>query len=280
MSDLDLGAIASDMEAAQSKRPITEQVKEAIKAGGDSLAVHPSAEVFPLMAEEDADGFNKLVEDIANQGEVLESIKIDKDGTILDGRNRIRAITELASQGVNITFNVEVLDTPRVQEWITSTNLHRRHLTDGQRAYVAAELAATGDVQLKEAAKQLGVSERSAKRANSVRKNADEKTKQEVKSGKKKVSTAVRETTGKRQGSQTKQEIIDEAKDKGALPPKAEAPPKKSPATKKATKKKAGKLSDEDYQLVRDKLKHASVMQLQEVRSLTRGLLTVAQSKE
>lgn len=92
---------------------------------------HPLASIFPLMA---ASEYVALKEDIKTHG-LREPIWI-LDGQILDGRNRFKACQEV---GV----------TPRVQEYhgddplalVISLNLQRRHLSESQRAMVAAKLA-------------------------------------------------------------------------------------------------------------------------------------------
>jgi hypothetical protein len=94
--------------------------------------VHPAAELFPMLA---GDELTRLANDIAQNG-LLEPIVV-YDGLLLDGRNRRRAC-EMA--GVE----------PRFVEWrgeggspvafIAARNLHRRHLTESQRAAIAAQV--------------------------------------------------------------------------------------------------------------------------------------------
>lgn len=94
--------------------------------------VHPAAELFPLMQGADFDAF---VEDIRVNGQ-QEPVVLDADGRLLDGRNRARACTSL---GLRITTRRYDGDDP--MQFVISHNLHRRHLTDSQRAMIAAELA-------------------------------------------------------------------------------------------------------------------------------------------
>ncbi len=96
------------------------------------LEFHPLANIFPLMEGKE---FDDLCEDIAENGQ-LEPIWLDDENRILDGRNRYRACTEMGIR-------------PRTKRWVggdalqfvVSLNLHRRHLTESQRANVAANIA-------------------------------------------------------------------------------------------------------------------------------------------
>lgn len=121
-----------------------------------------------------AEALAELAASIKARG-LREPIVVDAAGMILDGRNRLLAC-ELAD--VAPTF-VEI-DTPDqdLLAWVVDTNLHRRHLTESQRAVVAARLATYGHggsrrtqaahapldlVTQRQAAEKLGVSERSVR---------------------------------------------------------------------------------------------------------------------
>ena len=97
-------------------------------------AVHPAADMFPPMSERE---FKELVEDIRQHGQ-LDDIELDEDNRILDGRNRYRACKEL---GITPKAYVKHLFGMGPYEYVLSKNLHRRHLTDDQRAMVAAKAA-------------------------------------------------------------------------------------------------------------------------------------------
>ena len=92
---------------------------------------HDFAEVFPTL---DGEAFDALVKDIEARGQ-QEAIWV-YEGKILDGRNRYRACQILGRE-------------PKVQDYVgddpigfvLSANLHRRHLNEGQRAMVAANLS-------------------------------------------------------------------------------------------------------------------------------------------
>ena len=98
------------------------------------LEDHPYANLFPLMSDAE---LQELAADIKANGQ--QELILLYEGLILDGRNRYRAC-KLA--GVE----------PKLKPWeglgsaldyVVSLNLHRRHLTDQQRAFVAADVKAS-----------------------------------------------------------------------------------------------------------------------------------------
>ena len=133
---------------------------------------HPAAEAFPMMAGAD---FDRLVEDIRSHG-LREAIWLDAEGRILDGRNRERACRLAA---VPPAYRVHDGDDPTA--FIVSLNLHRRHLSESQRAMVAARLATMRQGERTdlspigerfgqaEAARLLNVGKRNVERAARVR---------------------------------------------------------------------------------------------------------------
>ncbi len=106
------------------------------------LEYHPAAALFPLIPV-DGPEFGELVADIGEHG-LLQPI-ILHEGKILDGRNRYRACQHVGVE-------------PRFEEWsgesptayVLSLNLHRRHLTDGQRAAIAVRAKARFEEEAKE----------------------------------------------------------------------------------------------------------------------------------
>lgn len=176
---------------------------------GDPFAdidVHPAAELFPLI--EGAE-FDDLVADIAEYGQ-REKIAITPDRKILDGRNRYRACRRA---GVVPETRVE-----HSEPWayVVSANLHRRHLTNGQRSMIGEEWATRrqGGPQgpmiknersydllgqprdkpptLAEAAALVGVGESSLKRAREVKAHGTDELVHAVKAGAIPVATAAR----------------------------------------------------------------------------------------
>lgn len=114
--------------------------------GHAPLRFHPLANLFPMLSEAE---LADLGCDMRDHGQA-ETVKLHR-GMILDGRNRYTA-------GVNIGLAIrsEVFQgTDReALNWVISKNLKRRHLTEGQRAMVAAKLATLklGDNQHTQAA--------------------------------------------------------------------------------------------------------------------------------
>lgn len=96
------------------------------------FVVHPAAELFPLLR---APEFNALVADIREHG-LMEPIVLDVDGNLIDGRNRARACEQLG-----IVPECKVYEGDDVWQYVVSQNLHRRHLSDSQRAMIAAQIA-------------------------------------------------------------------------------------------------------------------------------------------
>jgi hypothetical protein len=158
-------------------------------------AIHPVAELFPLMSDEEYEG---LKDDIRENGQ-RERIVLWCD-KIIDGRNRLRACVELG-----FTPEYQTLcDASDPLKYVISHNLHRRHLKEGQRAMVAAGIAnlKRGDNQhknedrsidlssQKEAASLLNVSVPSVKRAKAVKENGTPELAEMVRDGKVSVNAA------------------------------------------------------------------------------------------
>jgi hypothetical protein len=163
---------------------------------------HPLAETFPLM---EGEGYAELVADIKANG-LLEPIVIF-DGKILDGRNRYRACLD-AGEPLNV---VELSPNDDPVAFVISRNVHRRHLTESQRAIAAAKLAnmarggfrsdainadrsgESADLRIsqEDAAKALNVSRRSVQKAAKAIKEGTPDLVEAVRDGKVSVSKAV-----------------------------------------------------------------------------------------
>ena len=93
--------------------------------------IHPAADLFPLIEGQE---FKELCADIKSRG-LSQPITIYKDGSLLDGRNRLLACYETNQEVVidQYTGNDPV-------QFSLSANLQRRHLNPGQRAVVALKV--------------------------------------------------------------------------------------------------------------------------------------------
>jgi hypothetical protein len=145
----------------------------------DEFQFHPLAEMFDLLGD-DSPAFLSLVEDIGANG-LREPITMF-GGRVLDGRNRVRAC---AKAGVKIGVDRQHQfhgDNPTA--FVISKNLHRRHLSDDDRALVFARIAnlkagrpmksgepenpPIGGITQRQAAESLKISVRSGQRASRV----------------------------------------------------------------------------------------------------------------
>jgi hypothetical protein len=102
--------------------------------------VHPAADLFPYI---EGDDFKALVEDIRENG-VNEPIAF-WNGKLLDGRNRSMACLEIGIDPLNHAIDIDPETDPVA--YVMSANLHRRHLTTGQRAAIGVKLK--GDIEEK-----------------------------------------------------------------------------------------------------------------------------------
>lgn len=98
------------------------------------MEFHPLANIFPLL---DGQAFSDLIADVIKHG-IREPVWLF-DGQLLDGRNRWRA-----SQAAGVDCPTRDYEGDRPAEFVVSLNLHRRHLSESQRAMVAAKLSTMG----------------------------------------------------------------------------------------------------------------------------------------
>ena len=210
--------------------------------------VHPVAELFPEM---DGESYVALKADIASHG-LSEPIVLWKK-QLIDGRHRLRACKEL---GVKPTA-VSISDSDDPLVYVISHNLHRRHLTESQRAMVAAKIATLKPGEIgngrkvgeqicspttADAAKQLSVSRRSVISAKQVLEHGSKAVQQAVEKGTLKVSTAAElATSGATKSEQT--QAVKDGKEAIKVVLKKPAKKEKAPLSKeeqiKAEHKKA-----------------------------------------
>jgi ParB-like chromosome segregation protein Spo0J len=195
---------------------------------------HEYADIFPWI---EGPAFRELVEDIRKNG-VLEPI-VFLDGAILDGRNRYMAARELGIEYPRVEYEG---DDPL--GFVISHNLKRRHLTESQRAMVAARLAkmpqgARNDIaQIQamsqpRAAEMLNVSRASVQTAKHVQEQGAPELIKAVEAGKVSVSAAA---VIAKQDQDTQRRLVAEDKLKRAAADlkKAEAEAKEAEKLPKA----------------------------------------------
>lgn len=159
-----------------------------------TYAPHPIANTFPLI---DGPELDQLIDDIRAHG-LREPILLYQ-GNVLDGRNRLRACE---AAGVDPVFRDFEGDDPL--GYVVSLNVHRRHLTESQRAMVAARIAnlrqgartdltnlpSVGGRSQADAAAMLNVGTRSVERAAAVQDAGDASLVAAVDAGRVRVSAA------------------------------------------------------------------------------------------
>jgi hypothetical protein len=95
----------------------------------DKWPAHPVADLFPRMTDEE---LADLAADIKANG-LIHPIVVDKDGVLIDGRNRARACAIAGIEPTTVLFEG---DDPRA--YIISSNIARRHMSKGQQAMAVA----------------------------------------------------------------------------------------------------------------------------------------------
>src|SRR5215469_14904410 len=126
----------------QTQSPET-KLKRSSKRWRDVICVHPAAELFPALSEEE---FTALVVDIDRNGVQQNPVTVTIDGKhwLVDGRNRLDALERLGyrfgieDRGLTArrTGSQSVWAENRLRDpWdlAVSLNVHRRHLTQAQR---------------------------------------------------------------------------------------------------------------------------------------------------
>lgn len=158
---------------------------------------HPLANIFPLI---EGQAYQDLMADVMKYG-VREPIWL-YEGKVLDGRNRLRA-----AEAMGAKYDTREYEGDDPAGFVISLNLHRRHLTESQRAAVAAKLAnlpahrppsnpanlpPSTPVSQSQAAEMLNVSERSVRAAVKVLHDGDEELVHAVERGEVAVSAAAK----------------------------------------------------------------------------------------
>jgi hypothetical protein len=154
------------------------------------MKFHPLCELFPVMSQPE---IHSLADDIRQHGQ-REPILIF-DGKIIDGRCRF-----MACEWAKIEPKFKTFDGKNPAALVASLNLHRRHLTESQRAMLGAELAGLkigekksdrpAELSQSDAAKLISISVSSVKRAVLIKKQGTSKLKKQVLNGSVSVGAA------------------------------------------------------------------------------------------
>jgi len=109
---------------------LSQLLAQAIKLYPLVNGIHPAANLLPMMSEED---FNNLKDD-ANQNGFIRPVRVDRDGMVIDGRNRLAV-----SIAIGKDAPIERFTPSDPIQYVVSENLSRRHLTSQQKAVIAVQ---------------------------------------------------------------------------------------------------------------------------------------------
>ncbi|MCY3631680.1 MAG: MT-A70 family methyltransferase [bacterium] len=158
----------------------------------DGLPLHELAGLFPVMSAEE---YGALKASMAAHGYDPAWPVVRWRGRVIDGRHRLRACAELGIEPVY----ADLPDGADPVEAVIRANLTRRHLSEGQRGMLAADLAqrrpgrlnASADAFTQtDAAAMFGVSRSTVQRARRVQDRAHPEVAAAVRSGEVSVSDA------------------------------------------------------------------------------------------
>ena len=192
-------------EPAQPESPLPEIVGQA--DGSVNLEYHPLASLFPEVSEETLE---ELTGGIRLNGYNPNDPIIIYEDKILDGRARYIACERAITKPMTVRFEeIDFKGSPL--QFVISKNLHRRHLTESQRAMIGAKLVntthggnrknqetnlsleQTPQISMAKAAEMTKVSQGSIKNARQVLNQAPSKVISEIERGEKSVHAAVQE---------------------------------------------------------------------------------------
>lgn len=136
------------------------------------MQFHPVANIFPMMSAEE---FDALKADIAKHGQ-REPIYVWQ-GQIIDGRNRYKACEDLGVMPITRQWNGE----GSLVEFVVSLNLHRRHLSQSQKAMVAVNMLPAIEAEARE--RQLATLKQNTVVANLPQRDAEPQAKSRDRAG-------------------------------------------------------------------------------------------------
>lgn len=161
------------------------------------MKIHPVAEMFPMM---DEDELNELAADIKQNG-LLNPIILDENDQLIDGRNRLEACQRIGKQAQIQHIRLDGIDPTA---YILSANEHRRHMTKGQRAMVAAKILFLKNKKQEDIATETGAARPSIAKAVVVLEYARDLA-PEVISGAKGLNEAYAEAQKRKEDQQSDQ---------------------------------------------------------------------------
>jgi hypothetical protein len=153
------------------------------------IEYHPLANKLPLIEGED---FERLKASIRENG-LIHPI-ITHNGKILDGRNRYRACLATGVEPKFVDFGGDEL---QMVNMVEALNLDRRHLTDTQRALIAAELSVSKRLHPDQARAAMNAPDGLTSRAETLIRHGSPKVVELVREGKTTISRAHKVVTGR-----------------------------------------------------------------------------------
>ena len=210
----------------------------------EPLELHKAALIFPEMSDAE---YQELRDHIDQHG--LQVPIVVWRGKLIDGRHRLRAMTELGIDPFGHTH--ELPDDADPIAYVVGANVNRRNLSESQRAMIAGKLAniANGEigrpkgeqictpstetkVSTQKAAELMGVSKRSVNTAKAVQRECIEPVQAMVSNGDLSVSAAAKvfkAIPDKAEQSKLAKRGVDAVKQAATKPPVAATkPPVKS----------------------------------------------------
>jgi len=182
-----------------------------------NLPVFPPADIFPMMAEAE---LAELAQDIKDNGlrepivvaeverQDAETKKKIKDLMIIDGRNRLRACHIAGVEPEISHLNGKT----NLTAYVISANVHRRHMTAGQRAMAVAMIRPDpergGAKDRGSIATQLGLTSEYVRQARTVLREAPALA-QLVLAGSRPLSDAYKEARAKQTAAMSEREQLD-----------------------------------------------------------------------
>lgn len=130
--------------------------------------LHPLCTLFPRILDED---FLSLTQDIKTHG-LREPITVH-DGFILDGGNRYRACLSAGVEPVFVEFTGD-----SIASFVLSANLHRRHLSAGQRSAIVSSVQDWGSAHPSHRKEGCNVAPLTTVADRMAQSNASERTQQ------------------------------------------------------------------------------------------------------